>query len=167
MITSVAGWLTGSRRWRCSAASSSSLSIRSAALAESVIDCGRRAPGIGMTCSPSDSSQASTTCCGLTPCSAAISPNAANRSPTSRAAAAGAAQRAPGQEGDAALAAVLQLVLAAPELRRELVLHADQPVRRRARRSAIWISSTLALEMPMALILPSSWRVLKLAIASA
>ena len=48
-------------------ASSSALSTRSAALAESMIDSARRAPGMGIRCSLSDSSQASTTCCGLTP----------------------------------------------------------------------------------------------------
>jgi len=40
---------------------------KEAALAESMIDSARRAPGMGIRCSLSDSSQASTTCCGLTP----------------------------------------------------------------------------------------------------
>ena len=34
---------------------------------------GRLAPGIGITVGPSDSSQASATCCGETPCASAAS----------------------------------------------------------------------------------------------
>lgn len=43
-------------------ASSSGVSSRSGACAESVMEAARRAPGMGMTCSPSESSHASTTC---------------------------------------------------------------------------------------------------------
>ena len=43
-------------------ASSSGVSSRSGACAESAMEAARRAPGMGMTCSPSESSHASTTC---------------------------------------------------------------------------------------------------------
>ncbi|SKF62220.1 Uncharacterised protein [Mycobacteroides abscessus subsp. abscessus] len=48
-------------------ATSSGLSCRCIAAAESRMDCGREAPGMTMTLSPSESSQARVTCCGLTP----------------------------------------------------------------------------------------------------
>ena len=56
--------------------SSSSVSSRSAAAAESVIDCGRFAPGMGMTTGDWASSQASATCCALTPRACATSAKA-------------------------------------------------------------------------------------------
>ena len=58
-------------------ASCSGLSTNSAASAESTIEAGREAPGIGITESPSESSHASAIICGLTPSSA---PTAASES---------------------------------------------------------------------------------------
>ena len=110
-----------------SLARSSSLSSRSAAAAESRIDCGRLAPGIGMTTGDWASSQASATCCGLTPLlgghlgegRVVIGERLGVAQP---------AERAPREERQAELGAHVDLGTAAAEGRRELVLHAHQPV---------------------------------------
>ena len=86
---------------------------------------GRLAPGIGITVGPSESSQASATCCGETPWLV--------RGPADRVDLGGgvrladAAQRRPGQERDPALAAGVDLALAerAGVAERELVLDGD------------------------------------------
>ena len=62
--------------------SSASVSSRPGAWAESVIDSGRLAPGMGITTGARASIQASVTRCGDTPCASATSWNAACRAPS-------------------------------------------------------------------------------------
>ena len=64
-----------------SRATSSCVSSRSAAAAESVIDVGRLAPGMGMTTGDCASSQARATCWALTPRASATSAKAAAAAP--------------------------------------------------------------------------------------
>ena len=107
------------------ASSSSRESSSWAAAAESVMLSGRLAPGIGITVGPSESSQASATRCGETPCALG---GGADRVDLARALGpADAAERRPGEEREAALRAGVDLALGqrrgVPE--RELVLDGD------------------------------------------
>ncbi len=108
-----------------SRASSSAVSGRSAAAAESAIDAGRLAPGIGMTTSACARCQARQTCCGETPRSRATSANAACSSPSA------AALPIPpsGDQGRNAIPCRAQCSSSARDernARRELVLHRRQ-----------------------------------------
>src|SRR5580658_5780442 len=77
ILASVAEGLVAAGQDWSRRSSSAGVRVRSTAWAESVMDSGRLAPGIGITTGDLASIQARVTCCGETPCASATWPNAA------------------------------------------------------------------------------------------